>query len=448
MRKLSNKINWIKPTNEKFDYTNFSKQKRSIVFAQLCFIGAISALIQGAYDLRDGLPVVMAIDVFIAAILFLGFYLNYKGKSHFAKLLIFISINISLFLFAAIVPKGAGIYFLFFPLIIFYFVSYGYEQRIYAFSFTFLSLILNGILLITDFQPLGSINLHPSSLSTSFMINILLSFILMSLGILFTINLNHIGEQLLIKKHAETETLTKEVQHKNQSLEKTNKELDRFVYSTSHDLKSPLASILGLLNLAKLEKDPVSKSIAQYLDMMEERVNNLSGFINDILDYSRNARKEIELSNVNISELVNEVFLTNRFLINADKIDLNAQIEINEVLLLDKTRVFRVLHNLISNAIKYSDLTKNKPCVTVSAKIEHNKLVIVVRDNGIGIADEHKDKVFEMFFRGTEMADGSGLGLYIAQEMVLKMDGAMEFESKIYEGSIFTVKIPLAKKVA
>ena len=114
---------------------------------------------------------------------------------------------------------------------------------------------------------------------------------------------------------------------------------------------------------------------------------------------------------------------------------------------MDENRVFRVLNNLVSNAIKYSDIEKDKPAVSVSAVIEKGNLILVVEDNGIGIEDEYKEKIFGMFFRATELADGSGLGLYIASEMVLKMNGSMKFESQFNEGSIFTVKIPLEKPV-
>ncbi len=448
MQKLLNRINWIKPVGNQFDYINFSKRKRLIVFSQLCIISAIAAIIQGAYDLFDGFPLVMAMDLLIAFILFLGFYINYSGKPIAAKLLVFIFINIALFLFASIVPKGIGIYILFFPLIIFYFISYDYENRIYAIAFTIFSVIINVILLVTDFQPLGPINMQPSDPSTPFLINFLLSIILISLGINFMIKLNHIGEELLLKKQEETESLSKELQDKNQTLKKANEELDRFVYSTSHDLKSPLASVLGLLNLAKFEKEKTPETVAKYLEMMEERVNHLDGFIKDILDYSRNSRQDIVISEVNVSDIVSEVFLANRFLVNSDKIKIVSRIDLNETLLIDKNRLIRVLNNLVSNAIKYCDLRKENPEVCVSAMVKNKNLVVAVKDNGVGIDDEYKERIFDMFFRGTELANGSGLGLYIAREMVLKMKGTMEFESQLNEGSIFRIIIPIVKSAS
>lgn len=424
------------------NYADFSNNRRWNVFSILCIIGTITAFLQGLNDLILGFPFVALLDVFLGIILLISYFINRYGYHHFAKIFLFTTSNFSLFCFAAVVPQGVGIFLLFFPLVIFYFISFKFEDRAYSFGFTFLALILNIILLATDYQPFGAINIQPTDTSSSFGINLILSLVLIGIGINYLIKMNHLTQELLLKQQEKSDTLSKKVKENNLTLKKTNIELDRFVYSTSHDLKAPLASISGLLNLAKMEKEPVPEFMHTYLDMMEERVQNLNLFIKDILDYSRNSRLGLTFDKVNISALVREVFETNKYLENATKVKLTSKVAPSLICKIDKNRIFRVLMNLISNAIKYSDLSKKNPSTQVSAIIKSNQLIIKVEDNGIGISEENKDKIFDMFYRGTELADGSGLGLYITQEMVHKMNGNLTFESQLGEGTTFILKFP------
>jgi signal transduction histidine kinase len=433
LTRLKNK----KAGHKELDYLIFSQQKRLQVFSQLCVISSIAALLQGLNDFITGFPFVAGIDVIIAAILFLGYIFNVYKKNHFAKMFVFIFSNISLFLFAAVVPQGVGIYLLFFPLVIFYFISFDFEHRVYSFSFTFLSLLLNIYLLATNYQPFGNINIQPVDPSLSFAINMVMSLLLISIGINYLIKMNNLGESLLQAQRVKEKKL-------NLTLEKTNQELDQFVYSTSHDLKAPLASIRGLLNLADKETRPVPSSISVYLKMMRERVNRLDIFIRDIIDYSRNTRLEVSRDTVQVAQLIEEVFPTINYLENADKVELISEVDPDIIVKIDKNRLIRVLVNLISNAIKYSDLEKADSVVFVKAFRNKNTLIINVEDNGIGIEEKGNEKIFDMFYRGTELAEGSGLGLYIAREMINKIGGTLDFKSKIGEGTIFTIQVPVA----
>ncbi|RLD22744.1 MAG: hypothetical protein DRI71_07120 [Bacteroidetes bacterium] len=443
MINILNYKKWSKLLSNESDYGNYLDDKRNVLFSQFCVIATLAALIQGAYDLIDGFPLVMTIDIVLAIILFLGYYLNEKRKHIFAKVLVFTTMSLMLFSFAAVVPKGVGIYLLFYPLVAFSFLALDFKNRRYSYSITFLSLLLNAILVITEYQPYGEINLQPSDPTISFAINLIISILLLGVGIDFMLKINNTAENKLIENQKHTEKLANEINEKNLSLEKTNKELDQFVYSTSHDLRAPLASILGLINLTELEKDKITPEVLGYLEMMKDRVNNLDDFIQDIIDYSRNSRIDIALSEIDISELIEEIILNNRFLENAKKVEIIPVIEVNKKLNLDKTRVFRALNNLVSNAIKYNDLSKEKPTVKIGARVNSDILTLEVSDTGRGIRDDIKGKIFEMFFRGTDIADGSGLGLYIAKEMVEKMDGTLAFVSEPGKGTVFTIKLPL-----
>lgn len=437
-------IGWKKDELEGLDYVLFLKRKRSILFSQLCLLSALAAFVQGIYDFSEGYPLVAAIDASFGLVLLGGHFLNLKNYYHTATVLIFFLANLILFSFSAVVPKGVGIYFYFFPLITFSFISYDYQHRHFSFGFTILSLILSLVLILTNFQPFGNINLQPFDPTISFALNMLFSIIMLSLGIIFLIRLNFQWEQTLLRQQEETERLSAEVVKKNISLEKTNQELDQFVYSTSHDLRAPLASILGLVNLANLEDQSNPEIMANYLKMIKERVNSLDDFIKDIIDYSRNSRVEVVKISTDVKKLIEDVLLNNRFHANAEKVEITSTIHISSPLMLDQNRTFRVLNNLISNAIKYSDMEKDNPFIHIEAFFDDNYLKIIIKDNGIGIKQDSQDRIFEMFYRGTEKADGSGLGLYIAKEMVEKMSGTLKFESVVDKETIFTVSIPIS----
>lgn len=436
-------IKWIRSFNKDLDFISFTKQKRAIIFAQLCTLAALVSILQAIFDYSSRFPYIASIDIFFSIFLMLGFYINYRGRFKLARILMYSSTNMVLFVVSSIVPKNEGVYFIYFPLILFYFITFEYKDRVYSYAFSLLSIILNGILIITDYQPFGKINLLAPDMNSSFAMNMFSSFLLVGLGINFLVKMNHHGVEMFLKQQEKSNKLSNEVHEKNLSLEKTNQELDRFVYSTSHDLKAPLASILGLLNLADLEDEPIPKVISKYLQMMKERVHSLNIFINDILDYSRNTRLDVMTDTVNMEKLIKEVFLTNKYLENTIKVNLVAKVDKELIVQIDKNRLFRVLINLVSNAIKYSDLEKKNPSVTIKATADSNDLTVTVTDNGIGIDEGSKHKVFDMFYRGTELADGSGLGLYIAREMVIKMNGELKFESQFGNGSVFSIKIPL-----
>jgi len=434
---------WSRLPSTNPNQEDFLGQSRNILFSKFCLIAIIAAIVQGIHDLATGFPYVMLLDLVLVLILTIGYFLNEKRHHKFAKLLIFFGVSLLLFAFAAMVPSGVGIFILFFPLVAFSFIVMEYNDRKISYSFAVLAILLNSILLFTSYQPFGHINLQPVDPTSSFAINLIISILLLALGIDFLLKINYQAEQRLIENQIKTEKLAHVVNEKNLSLEKTNEELDRFVYSTSHDLRAPLASIMGLINLTELEKEPEPEEIKKYLGMMKDRVNNLDGFIQDIIDYSRNSRVDLVLIPVDLNNMVQEVILNNQFNENAVKVSISTKIELEDTVIIDSTRMSRVLNNLVSNAIKYNDYSKESPSVHVNAFREGDTLSIKVSDSGKGIRPEIQDKIFDMFFRGTENAEGSGLGLYIAREMILKMGGKLSFKTNLGSGTTFRIDIPL-----
>jgi signal transduction histidine kinase len=225
-------------------------------------------------------------------------------------------------------------------------------------------------------------------------------------------------------------------------LEKTNIELDRFVYSTSHDLRAPLKSMLGLIKLTKADAEPGNRELHKRLDMLNKSVTRLDDFIEEILDYSRNARLEVAKDEINFEELIQEIRANHKFMEEAKGLNLQVKIQQQGKFVSDKRRLKVVLNNLISNAIKYSDVSKEKSFVKIFVECRGENAIATVEDNGIGIAEKDKVKIFEMFYRASTLSSGSGLGLYIVKETIEKLGGAIYLESELNKGTKFTVTIP------
>ncbi len=232
-----------------------------------------------------------------------------------------------------------------------------------------------------------------------------------------------------------------EIEKKNLQLVKTNSELDRFVYSLSHDISAPLKSIKGLVNLSKMERSAESNSV--YLAKMDESIDRLEAFISEVLDYSRTNRTVLKQEEVHLQSFMKEIINDFRYLENFDAIRFDIQLN-NERVASDKFLLKVIFSNLISNAIKYQNRSVgHKPYVRITAHRRAGFMIIQIEDNGEGIAKEYKGKVFEMFYRASNSSTGSGLGLYITKEAVEKLNGKIEINSEVGVGTTFAISIPL-----
>lgn len=229
----------------------------------------------------------------------------------------------------------------------------------------------------------------------------------------------------------------------NRELKKLNTELDSFVYSASHDLKAPLSSVKGLINLAKVEKD--KKKLANYLDLVDKSINKLDNFIKDIVDLSRNARQEVQSELIDFNEIVMDTLDNYQYLENYDKINKKVNIESEFEFYSDKRRLKVVFNNLISNSIRYFNPYIEHPFVEINIETDAEKTLIKISDNGLGIDNKYLDKIFDMFFRASNNSKGTGIGLYIVKETIQKVNGDIKVASQLEKGTTFTVMIPNLK---
>ncbi len=231
-----------------------------------------------------------------------------------------------------------------------------------------------------------------------------------------------------------------QIRLQNDLLAKANDELDRFVYSASHDLRAPLSSLLGLISIA--EKTDSQEEIMLCLEMMKKRVVTMEGFIKEITDYSRNSRLRVERQPVLVRSLVQEIVESLKYTRGAERIRIDLDMDPDLTFTTDPGRLKVILNNLIANAIKYHDLTKEDPYIRLKASANGKSNEISVSDNGQGIPREHVNHIFDMFYRASENSDGSGLGLYIVKETLTKLSGTIHVESEFQKGSVFRVELP------
>jgi signal transduction histidine kinase len=231
-----------------------------------------------------------------------------------------------------------------------------------------------------------------------------------------------------------------QLREQNEELRKVNTELDRFVYSTSHDLRAPLMSISGLISISKMEDDREKQMY--YYGLMEQSITKLDNFIKDIINFSRNARTEVDIQEIDIKDLIQQCKEELQFGEKYDQITFQIETDGIERIFTDEKRLAVILKNLLANAARYHDFKKESPFILVNAKAKGENIQITVQDNGQGIPEKMFDKIFDMFYRGSNQSKGTGLGLYIAKEAVEKLQGKIWVESTLGEGSTFFIEIP------
>lgn len=231
-----------------------------------------------------------------------------------------------------------------------------------------------------------------------------------------------------------------ELKIKSEELQKINDELNKFVYSVSHDLRSPLTSILGVINLTKLL--PELRIADSYFEMIEGRVVKLDGFIKKIIDYYKNARSEEIKDAIEFNPMISSIWDT----LNHQDNLINFELSVNQDVIFtgDSFRLGVIFENLISNAIKYQNpLTENKS-IKIRVDINKQNAKIVISDNGIGIDEKFISSIFNLFFRTEDLlnTEGTGIGLYIVKEAVEKVSGKIEVSSIPMVGTTFEIIIP------
>lgn len=409
-------------------FNSRSIYKRAVLRAQLSLLGISVGIIYTVLDYSNDLYVNMPVYLALVSLCGIVFWINRAGRYQNANLIFLPLLLFLIYVFADNDTNHTGVntYFIVYSLVAL--TLCGYEQIRTGLFFSSLALVGFFAAYYLDLPHL----IEPVSYSTtyiniSFTVNFIVSMIVTASLLFFLLDINYKTEQ--------------ELSMNNQLLSKANRELDRFVYSASHDLRAPLSSLLGLIEISQRTND--AEEINHCLSMMKVRVADLDSFIRDIIDYSRNTRQEVINENFNLLALAKEVTDGLKFGSGMEEIFIKYEIDPSLDVITDRSRLKVVLNNIVGNALKYSSSQKDEQLISIAGNVEGKSLKIVIEDNGIGIAPEHQPKIFDMFYRASEKSQGSGLGLYIVKETLEKLNGKIEVSSSIGKGSKFRLKIPL-----
>lgn len=234
------------------------------------------------------------------------------------------------------------------------------------------------------------------------------------------------------------EARTEQLNNTISNLNKTVFELDRFVYSASHDLSAPLKSINGLVQLINMEQEPAK--IHEYTAFIRQTIVKLEAVIKSMVDYARNTHVLVNYENVFLRALIDEVVNELAFWQEASRFEFINEIDDTMHVRTDRARLKVVLHNLISNGIKYRDRYKERNWIRFTGVSTSTYWELTLEDNGIGIRREYIDKVFNMYFRATDSSKGSGLGLFIVKETLAKIDATIHVESELGQFTKFVIR--------
>jgi signal transduction histidine kinase len=234
------------------------------------------------------------------------------------------------------------------------------------------------------------------------------------------------------------------LQLKNDQLAKLNLQMEKFLYSASHDLRSPLTSIMGLVNLVRMET--TNRSILDYIDKIETSTSKLDKIIHDIMSFSKTTYQRLKSERIDFESTVWKIISQYSSEEYFKSIGFAVKVDGNATFFSDIERIEIILDNLIRNAIHFFDPNKINSFIKISVNLESELATIQIIDNGLGISPQHIDHIFKMFYKGSLNSRGAGLGLYIVKEGLGQLKGSVKVESEIGFGCVFTIAIPNGAK--
>ena len=230
------------------------------------------------------------------------------------------------------------------------------------------------------------------------------------------------------------------LKNKNKELQSAYDELGKFAYSVTHDLRGPLLSVMGALDLAK-HIDNIDE-LRELLGMMDTAVRKLDEFIKSTHEYYNLKRGKLVFEDINFENILQDTAALFRIAGKMDSIRFTSNVIQNDTFRSDEVSIKIILNNLFSNAFKFQKRGSTDKWVDVNIEVKDDVAKIIVKDNGIGIHENHINNIFTMFYRATSEESGSGFGLYNVKDALTKLNGTIEVASVVNEGTTFTVTIP------
>jgi|GEM_PF-900828 len=353
------------------------------------------------------------------------FYLLRKGKFDLARYYFLIIKNLATYIILSALPMGMEVYVFYTSIIVNEVVLFPPKKKWSMIGFICFTILLCTLDNFLDFPLTKPRVYQPEVIKFTRYVNFIISLLSISMSM-----------QTVIKHHF---LIMRERDKSNEQLRKANEELDKFAYTISHDLKSPVSSALGLINVIKLE----NKGSYEYVNIMQDQLQKMQKFIDDVTSYAR-TKATVRKEKTDIAKMSKEIWDAIKYSPEAQAIEFKIDVDEDLEIETDKTKLKSVLSNLVTNAVRYHDKGKENQFIHFTGKVEDENLLLLVEDNGQGIAKEHQQKVFDMFYRVGDKSNSSGLGLYIVKETVETLSGSINLESVLGQGTKFKITLPLA----
>lgn len=360
-------------------------------------------------------------------ILIAFFYLFQSKKYRFLSKILFVGVtHLLIFVFWITSDGLLGAIPSLIPILAFIVVAIMPQQ--YAFNTLLFSLFYCTLLILFDFGFPDWITPYQSlaARKTDVIVGMYFTLLFVSFSFMYLKKQYH-AKEIAVKQEYEAQ-------------KRLNEELDHFVYRTSHDLRAPISSTLGLITLIRMSKN--MEEILKYVDLQEKSLLKMDGFIHDILNYSQNNRVEIIYEKIDFQNLYEDALFSLQEETTQHVVKTNIIFDANKDYILDKPRLQTIFKNLISNALRYYDPQKETPFLTIKIKEDTHFITIAFEDNGIGIPKDCVPKIFNMFYRAHKTSVGSGVGLYIVKQSVEKLGGNIICISKEFIGTSFVITLP------
>jgi len=415
---------------------NWIDYRRDVIIFNVLFFTLLSVLVSAVLYYAQGVITNCYIAIVQAVFVSICMYLLAKGKDLWVKNAVIFLVNVSFFCSASLIGRQIPLYINFIPIItctLFFYNTSQIKNTVFMLALTFTSLI---VLEYTNYSLLQNgtvVELSASQIKIHTILSLIIGLSLGGIMIKELITMNMYNQRKLKRVNLK-------LKKQNDSFKKINSELDSFAYRSSHDLRSPLTSIMGIINVIQLETD-IDK-IQEYMVFQERSVKKLEGLVQDILDISRNSRLEIQSELIMLNAFLQECLEGLSYVEEYGKVKVS--IDVPELLFCysDRNRLKVVFTNILSNGFRYYDQSKEVSFISVSVDaIEKDTITLLFKDNGTGIKIGHMSRIFDMFYRGTDRNNGSGLGLYIVKESIEKIGGRVSMSSVYGQGTSVLVSI-------
>jgi len=231
----------------------------------------------------------------------------------------------------------------------------------------------------------------------------------------------------------------KKIIEQNFDLQSINAGLDKFVFNITHDLRSPLVSLIGLISLIDDETD--MEQIKSYTLLMKDSLEKQDQFINEMLTFIQSKHTGLIKKECSLNMIIENVLTQNHYVKEGKEVHFYKELLLDQIES-DSLKLQVILNNLVSNAVKYSDTKKDEQWVKVKTYRADSEAIIEIEDNGLGIRKNDQERIFDKFYLSGINKKSSGLGLYLVKDAVKQMNGRIQVKSEEGLYSRFTISIP------